>query len=92
MAIGFKLAANGAIGVNRVLAGYINHMQQNSTALHMAQKPVANANAFMGAFDQAGNIGQNKTVITGRDNAKLGVQGGERVIGNTLKNLRFQMF
>ncbi len=49
----------------------------------MAQKLVAQTCAFRCAFNQTGNIGNHKALLR-RDahHAQIGVQGGERVVGN----------
>ena len=48
----------------------------------MTQKTIAQTVTLMGAFNQARNIGHDKFPLVHIDNAQLGFQGGEGVIGN----------
>ena len=43
-----------------MLAGGVDQMQQHAAALDMAEEAVAEAGAFMRAFDQAGNVGEHE--------------------------------
>ena len=49
-----------------MLAGAVDQMQQHAAALDMAEEPVAEAGAFVGALDQAGNIGQHEFAAVDR--------------------------
>ena len=57
-------------------------MDQHAGALDMAEEAVADAGAFMGALDQPGNIGQHKVALADRDDAKVGMERGEGIIGD----------
>ena len=58
-------------------------MQQQTRALQMAQKLVAQTGAFGRAFDQTGHVGDDKTLLGGHaHHAQIRVQGGERVVGD----------
>ena len=59
-AIGFELVAHGLVGLAGMLAAGVDEMQQHAATLDMAEKAVAEAGAFMRAFDEAGNIGEHK--------------------------------
>ena len=43
-----------------MLAGAVDEMQQHAAALDMAEEAVAEAGALMGAFDQAGDVGEDE--------------------------------
>ena len=60
-AIGVELAADDAPGLDRILAGGIDQVEQHSRALDMAEEAVADAGAFGGALDQAGDVGERRT-------------------------------
>ena len=57
-------------------------MQQHPASLGVAEEPVAEPLALMGAFDKAGNVGHDKLVAIGGDHAEDRVQCGERIIGD----------
>src|SRR4029077_19123530 len=65
-----------------VLAGAVDQVQQYTAALDMAKEAVAEADALMGAFDQARNVGEHEFSAADIDHAELRMQGGERVIGD----------
>jgi hypothetical protein len=84
------------IGVDEI-AG-IDQMNKDARAFHMAQKPDAEAGAFMRAFNQAGKIGDDEGAAdiggafvgasaglrnaVGADDSEIRFEGGEWVIGN----------
>ena len=43
-----------------MLAGAVDQVQQHAAALDVAEEAVAEARAFCGAFDQAGNVGEHE--------------------------------
>ena len=57
-------------------------MQQHAAALDMAEEAVAEADAFMRALDQAGNVGEHEFAVVDRDDAELRVQRGEGIVGD----------
>ncbi len=59
-AVGVELGAHGLVGLARVLAGAVDEMQQHAAALDVAEEAVAEAGAFMRAFDQARDVGQHE--------------------------------
>ena len=82
VAIGFELGAHGLVGLAGVLAGAVDEMQQHAAALDMAEEAVAQAGAFMRAFDQAGNVGEHEFAAVDADHAELRMQRGERIVGD----------
>ena len=81
-AVFFQLIANNAVGLHRVIACHIDEMEQNGATFNMAQKARAEPHTFVGAFNEAWNISQHKTVSRCFHHAQLGVQGGEGIIGD----------
>ena len=82
-AVGGHLAADGAPGFDHVAGGAVDQMEQDGAAFDMAEEAVAEAGAFMGALDQAGDVGEDEFLGGGQaDDAELGVQGGEGVVGD----------
>jgi hypothetical protein len=57
-------------------------MQEHAGALDMAEEPVADADALMGALDQAGDIGQHEFAAVDGGDAEIGMQRGEGIIGD----------
>src|SRR5580704_5580724 len=82
VAIGGKLRTHRLVSDARVLAGAVDQMQQYTATLDMAKEAVAETDAFMGAFDQARNVGEHEFAATNVDHAELRMQRGERVIGD----------
>ena len=62
-AISLHLAADDSIGLGRVVERGIDEMQQHGAALDMTEKAVADACAFMRAFDQPGNVGEHEVGV-----------------------------
>ena len=60
----------------------VKHVHQCSAALHVTQEVVAQALALAGAFDQARDVGDGEADIAGLDNAEVGNEGGEGVVGD----------
>ena len=48
----------------------------------MAEEAVAEADAFMGAFDQARNVGEHEFAAVDVNHAELRMQRGERIVGD----------
>ncbi len=82
MAIGFEFAAHCFIGFAGVLCIRVDEMQQHAAALDMAEKAVAEADALMGALDEAGNVGEDEFAAVAGDDAELRVQRREGIIGD----------
>src|SRR5579862_4342572 len=80
--VGGKLRAHRLVRNTRILAGAVDQMQQHTAALDMTEEAVAEADAFMGAFDQAWNVGEHEFAAADVDHAELRMQCGERVIGD----------
>src|SRR5882757_1826762 len=80
--IGLEFGSNRLVGLAGMFAGRVDEMQQHAAALDMAQKPVAEAGAFVGALDQTRNIRQHEFTAVRIHDAKLGMQRGEGIIGN----------
>ena len=57
-------------------------MQDDAAAFGVAEEFVAEADAFMRALDQAGQIGQHEFAVVDADDAELRVQRRERIIGD----------
>ena len=57
-------------------------MQQKARSLDMAEEAVANAGAFGGALDQAGNVGEHEFAALVANDPELGAERGERVIAD----------
>ena len=57
-------------------------MQQHAAALGVAEEAVAEADAFMRAFDQAGQVGQHEFALVDAHDAELRMQRGERIVGD----------
>jgi len=71
---------DGLIICNDIFCRTVHQMQQHGTALHVAQKTVADSLAFMGTCNQSGNVGDHKFSAIHADNAEVRVQGGERIV------------
>ncbi len=57
-------------------------MDEHTAALEMAEEAIAQADAFMGALDQAGKIGQHELALVHMHDAELRLQGGEGIVGD----------
>ena len=82
VAIGFELGAHGLVGLARIFLLRRNQMQQHARALDMAEEAVADADAFMRAFDQAGNVGDDEFARVDAGDAEAGMQRGEGIVGD----------
>ena len=82
LAIGLELGAHGLVGLAGMLAGAVDQMQQHAAALDVAEEAVAEARAFVRAFDQAGNVGQHELAAVALDHAELRVERGEGIVGD----------
>ena len=61
----------------------IDHVQEQARAGDMLEELHAEPGAIRGTFDQAGNIGNDETLVgLDADHAKMGLQRGERIIGH----------
>ena len=81
-AIGLDLVAHGLVGLARMFAAGIDEMQQNLAALDMAEKTVAEPGAFMRAFDEAGNVGEDEFAPVAGDDAKPWHERREGIVGD----------
>ena len=57
-------------------------MDHHRAALDMAEKAGAEAGALAGPLDQPRKIGQHELLVMAAHDAKLRLQGGERVVGD----------
>src|SRR6185312_5896775 len=80
--VGSKFAADDLVGLLHVLLRSIDQMDQNASALDVAEEAVSYPGTFMGALDQTGNIGQNEVALADPDDAEVGVKCRERVVGD----------
>src|SRR5690606_5332533 len=81
VAIGFQFPTHDLIGLGRILFLRGHKVQQNTRALDMAEEAVPYAYAFMRAFDQAGNVGDDELARIDAGNAKVRVQRREGIVG-----------
>src|SRR5262245_2489096 len=81
-AIGLELRPHGLVGLAGMLAGAVDEMQEDAAALDMTEEAVAEARAFVRAFDQTRNIGEHELALVDRDHAELRMQRGERIVGD----------
>src|SRR5207253_3876716 len=57
-------------------------MNKHGAALDVAEEFVSEAVAFMSAFDEAGNVGNNECLIINADDAEVWNERGERIVGD----------
>ncbi len=62
-AIGVEFVAHGLVGLADLFFLSGDEVQQDTGALDMAEEAVADADALMRAFDQAGNVGQDEFAL-----------------------------
>ena len=66
--------------------GHIDEMEQEAGALDVAEELGAEAGAEVGAFDESGHVGDDIGELIGLladgDNAEVGLEGGEGVVGD----------
>ena len=60
----------------------INHMNKQTATFYVPQKLMAQTNAIGSALHQTGNVRQHEAVLALLDDAEVGLQGGEVVVGN----------
>src|SRR5258708_3576993 len=82
LAIGLKLRAHGLVRDPGVLDCAVDEMQEHAAALDVAEEAVTQSRAFVGALDQARNIGEYELAAVDLDHAELGMQRREWVVGN----------
>ena len=78
-AIGFQLFAHGVPGLDRIIAGRVDQMDQYPTAFDMAQKAITDACPFSGPCDQSRYIGDDKFAAFVADHAQLRAQSGKGI-------------
>ena len=66
----------------RLDGGGVDDVHEGRAALDVAQEVVAEAATVGGTLDQAGHVGDGERHVTGADDAEVGHQGGERVVGD----------
>ena len=67
----------------------LDEMDQDARPFDVAQELVTQADAAVGAFDQAGQVGQDEDAFAaGVDDAEVGVLGRERIVGDLRLGLR----
>ena len=85
-AVAGQLALDDVEVVERVAAGLdrggVDDVHQRGAALDVAQEVVAEAAALGGTLDQAGHVGDHEGGLAGGDDAEVGDQGGEGVVGD----------
>ena len=81
-AIGDQFAANCPVVGDHVLGGAVDEMDQGDAALDMTEEAVADAGALVGTLDQAGNIGEHEVAAADPDHAEIGMERGERIVGD----------
>ena len=82
-----EFAPHGSVGGGDIAVGSVDEMQQRRAAFNVTEKAVADAGAFMGALDQAGNVCENEALpLANAHHAKVGMKRRERIIGD----LRFR--
>src|SRR3546814_16272023 len=59
-AIGFEFVADDAVAGGDILVIRIDEVEQHAAAFDMAEEAVADAGAFGGTLDQAGDVGDNE--------------------------------
>ena len=80
-AVGLELVADGAPGFDGALGGAVDEVEEDGAAFDVAEEAVTEARAFVGAFDEAGDVREDELLGVGEaDDAELGVQGGEGVV------------
>src|SRR4029077_1996208 len=82
MPVSFQLGAYRLVGGAGIFGGAIDEVQQHTTALDMSEEAVAEADAFVGAFDQTRNIGEHKFATVDVDHPELRMQRRKWIIGN----------
>ena len=81
-AIGLQFLAHGLVGLGDIFFLRGDQMQEHAGALDMAEEAVAKPDAFMRAFDEARNIGNDELAPVDGGNAKVGVKRRERIVGD----------
>ena len=66
----------------RLQRAAVQDVHQGGAALDVTQEVVAEALAFAGALDEAGNVGDGEADVAGLDHAQVGDQRGEGVVGD----------
>src|SRR5215467_9407656 len=82
LSVCLKFVANNSVGSPRIFRGPVNEVQQYTTALRVAQKPVAQSCSFVCAFDQAGQIGHHEFASIRFNDTELRMQRCKWVIGD----------
>src|SRR6476659_5698961 len=82
LAVGFELGSHGLVGLAGMLTGAVDEMQQHAAALDVSEETVAEAGAFVGALDQAWDVGQHEFPAIALDHTELRIERGERIVGD----------
>jgi hypothetical protein len=61
----------------------VDDVDEDARAFEVPEEPVAESRAFMGAFDQSGNVRHHEGALAGEaDHAEIGHERGEGVVGD----------
>ncbi len=82
MTVGFELGADRSIGVNDLRLRPIDKMQDHAGTFGMAEEARTEAGAFMGAFDEPRQIGNQEITARSAHHAELRIERGEGIIGD----------
>ena len=83
--MGLQFGQEGAVlmdGVGRLQAGRVEQHDENPGSLDVAQELVAEALSLGGPFDEPGDVGQHEVTAFDLDHSQVGLQGGERIVGD----------
>ena len=85
-----KLPTYGAIRAGHVRLRAVDQVDQDAAALDVAEKAVAEPGAFVGALDQPRDVGDHEAVVVDRHGAELGLERGERIVGDLGARARYR--
>ena len=77
-----ELAAHRAVIGGDFGGGAVDEVQQRRAALDVAEEAVAEAGALVRPLDQPRNIGDDHVVAVQDDDAELGAERGEGIVGD----------
>jgi hypothetical protein len=66
-----KLPPDGLVGVDDVISGAVDQMQNHRAAFDMAQEPGAKASTLAGPFDQPRQVGDDEFPVVEPHHAEL---------------------
>ena len=88
MAVIGEFAADRPIGADDVILGPIDQMEDHCAALDMAKEAGAEPGAFAGPLDQPRQVREHELCIIEPHHPELGMQCGERVVGDFRPGVR----